>query len=359
MSYEVKKGFVSLPKGCYIQLEKKASKVILENIRRTFGDKAGLLSRIETFTEDSGLPLSMKNFVSYYHLEAKAIYGKYSFSRLCVEAGAREDFSEPAETVITKAFGKFVAVDSRRWIRFLVDKLPGILASFIHGEAVVLTDPERRMFQMFYMTVFQKAADFASEETRENMRSLVESPTMMRELRELMEWNLECIDFIDRPVDLGFDCPLDLHCTYTRDQILTAMDYLTPGNVREGVKWLPDKKVDVFFVTLNKSDKDYSPTTMYNDYSINESLFHWQSQSTTAESSATGLRYINHRKQGSQIALFVREFKQDGTGAAPYTYLGTASYVKHTGSKPMNITWHLDQPIPAKYLRKTNKLVVG
>ena len=133
MSYEVKKGFVSLPKGCYIQLEKKASKVILENIRRTFGDKAGLLSRIETFTEDSGLLLTMKNFVSYYHLEAKAIYGKYSFSRLCVEAGAREDFSEPAETVITKAFGKFVAVDSRRWIRFLVDKLPGILASFSHG----------------------------------------------------------------------------------------------------------------------------------------------------------------------------------------------------------------------------------
>ncbi|MDD6346731.1 MAG: DUF3427 domain-containing protein, partial [Lachnospiraceae bacterium] len=300
MSYEVKKGFVSLPKGCYIQLEKKASKVILENIRRTFGDKAGLLSRIETFTEDSGLPLTMKNFVSYYHLEAKAIYGKYSFSRLCVEAGAREDFSEPAETVITKAFGKFVAVDSRRWIRFLVDKLTGILASFIHGEAVVLTELERRMFQMFYMTVFQKAADFASEETRENMRSLVESPTMMRELRELMEWNLECIDFIDRPVDLGFDCPLDLHCTYTRDQILVAMDYMTPGNVREGVKWLPDKKVDVFFVTLNKSDKDYSPTTMYNDYSINESLFHWQSQSTTAESSATGLRYINHRKQGSK-----------------------------------------------------------
>ena len=76
-------------------------------------------------------------------------------------------------------------------------------------------------------------------------------------------------------VNLGFDCPLDLHCTYTRDQILIAMDYMTPNNVREGVKWLPDKQVDVLFITLNKSDKDYSPTTMYNDYSINEHLFHW------------------------------------------------------------------------------------
>ena len=45
--------------------------------------------------------------------------------------------------------------------------------------------------------------------------------------------------------------------------------------------------------------------------------------------------------------------------AAPYTYLGTANYVKHEGSKPMNVTWKLDNPIPAKYLKKTNKLVIG
>jgi hypothetical protein len=131
--------------------------------------------------------------------------------------------------------------------------------------------------------------------------------------------------------------------------------------VREGVKWLPEKKLDVFFVTLNKSDKDYSPTTMYNDYSINEWLFHWQSQSTTAERSTTGQRYIQHKEQGSRVLLFVREFKADRitNGAEAYTYLGTANYVKHEGEKPMNITWCLDAPIPAKYLKKTNKLVVG
>ena len=179
------------------------------------------------------------------------------------------------------------------------------------------------------------------------------------EIRFIFVVDLYNIDFIDQPVPLGFDCPLDLHCTYTRDQILIAMDYMTPKNVQEGVKWLPDKQVDVFFITLNKADKDYSPTTMYNDYSINESLFHWQSQSTTSDTASTGQRYINHRQRGSKVVLFVREFKQDSIGAAPYTCLGTAAYVKHTGSKPMNITWHLDQPIPAKYLRKTNKLVVG
>lgn len=32
-------------------------------------------------------------------------------------------------------------------------------------------------------------------------------------------------------------------------------------------------------------------------------------------------------------------------GAGAYTYLGTVNYVKHEGSRPMNITWKLDRPI--------------
>lgn len=74
----------------------------------------------------------------------------------------------------------------------------------------------------------------------------------------------------------------------SENQILVSMDFLNPGTVREGAKYLNEKKVDIFFVTLNKSDKDYSPTTMYNEYSINDFLFHWQSQSTIADTSVTG-----------------------------------------------------------------------
>ena len=193
----------------------------------------------------------------------------------------------------------------------------------------------------------------------DNLYALADSPVMLAELQELLQYKYDRIDFIDAPVNLGFDCPLDLHCTYTRDQLLVAMDFMNPNSVREGVKWLPEKQIDVLFVTLNKSDKDYSPTTMYNDYSINETLFHWQSQSTTTDTGSVGQRYINHRKRGSKVLLFVREFKNDVVGAAPYTFLGTVNYVTHTGSRPMNITWQLDHPIPAKYLKKTNKLVVG
>jgi hypothetical protein len=221
---------------------------------------------------------------------------------------------------------------------------------------------EKRMLQMFYVTVWGKAAeDWHSEEVRDNLSSLVHSPVLLAELIELLKYQYDRIDFIDAPVDVGFDCPLDLHCTYTRDQLLVALDFLKPASVREGVKWLPDKKLDVFFVTLNKADKDYSPTTMYNDYSINERLFHWQSQSTTAEGSSAGQRYIHHIERGSRVLLFVREFKTDRitNSAEAYTFLGPAEYVKHEGEKPMNIVWRLASPIPAKYLKKTNKLVVA
>lgn len=43
-------------------------------------------------------------------------------------AGAREDFSEPLEDIVTKALPRISAIDSRRWIEFLVDNLPEISA---------------------------------------------------------------------------------------------------------------------------------------------------------------------------------------------------------------------------------------
>lgn len=355
---EIKDGFVSVPKGCYIQLEKKAAKYILDNIRASYGNSAGLVSRIASFAEDSGLDLTFSNFLDYYHLDPRAIYKFSSFSRLCARADMIADFAEPLEETMTKALARFSAIDSRRFISFLIDILPRL----DNVNFAMLSELDKRFLQMFYVTIWGKAIeDWNADEVVDNLYGLVDSPVMLTELLELLRYRYDRIDFIDESVDLGFACPLDLHCTYTRDQLLVAVDFMRPATVREGVKWLPDKGLDVFFVTLNKADKDYSPTTMYNDYSINESLFHWQSQSTTAECSTTGQRYIHHREHGSKVLLFVREFKTDrkANSAEAYTFLGTANYIKHEGSRPMNITWRLGRPIPAKFLKKTNKLVVG
>ena len=354
---EIKDGFISVPKGCYIQLERKAAQYILDNIRASYGNTAGLMSKIISFEDDTGKKLTLANFLEYYRLDARAMYKFSSFSRLCARADIIDDFNEPIEDVLTKAFPRLVSIDSRRWIIFLIT----ILNSIDNIDFACLSDVEKRMLQMFYVTVWGKSIDdWNSEEVTNNFRALFDSPVMLRELIDLLKYNFDHIDFIDEKVELGFDCPLDLHCTYTRDQLLVAMDFMKPSSVREGVKWLPDKQADIFMITLNKSDKDYSPTTMYNDYSINDTLFHWQSQSTTNAEGSVGQRYIHHQERGNRVLLFVREFKKDKFGnTAPYTFLGTADYVNHNGSRPMNIVWKLKKPIPAKYLKKTNKLVVG
>ena len=146
-------------------------------------------------------------------------------------------------------------------------------------------------------------------------------------------------------------------------EVLAAFEEHKPNHkssFREGVKYLEKKKTDIFFVTLNKSEKDYSETTMYDDYAIDDEYFHWQSQSGTSETSPTGQRYINHESLGSKVILFVRERKKANGITEPYYCLGTAKFVSYESSKPMSIVWKLDNKMPEFIKKKASgNVMVG
>ena len=129
-----------------------------------------------------------------------------------------------------------------------------------------------------------------------------------------------------------------------------ALDYATlerkPTSVMQGVAYSQARNADIFFITLKKSEADFSPTTMYRDYPISPTLFHWESQSTTAVTSPTGQRYLNGT---STVLLFVREQEKDEFGTSPYLFLGPATYVTHTGGKPIAITWQLAHAMPTDF----------
>jgi len=148
--------------------------------------------------------------------------------------------------------------------------------------------------------------------------------------------------------------PLALHGSYFREQITQALDlgsFEQPKASREGLLHVSKRKIDLFFADINKNEEDYSPTTMYEDYAITESLFHWQSQSQTSDTSTTGLRYINHREQGYTPLLFIRERKRLPNGlTSPYLFAGPLRYRRHEGSRPISIVWELEYPLPAKTL---------
>ena len=127
----------------------------------------------------------------------------------------------------------------------------------------------------------------------------------------------------------------------------------------EGVLHLANQKVDAFFVDLHKTEKHFSPTTMYNDYVISEQLFHWQSQSTTSDTSPTGQRYVNHAKLGYTPLLFVRNRKKLESGlTSPFIFLGPCIHCSHEGSRPISIVWKLETPLPSRFLRLKSKSVI-
>ena len=88
--------------------------------------------------------------------------------------------------------------------------------------------------------------------------------------------------------------------------------------------------MDAFFINLKKSEADFSPTTMYRDYPISPTLFHWETQSTTSVASKTGRRYLNSESTVPPL----RPRRGDGVfGTSPYLFLGPAKYVSHTGDR--------------------------
>ena len=203
-------------------------------------------------------------------------------------------------------------------------------------------------------------------------RPLAEVPAVFAEFWRLPELRVELIDLLDvlrervrldsQPIDPDGILPISSHATYGLYEIIAGHGVAAKGvlkETREGVIWVDGHKSDLFFVTLNKSDEDYSPTTRYQDYPISQSLFHWESQSRTATASPTGQRYINHVKLGSRVILFVRENKRDDRGVSmPYLCLGPARHVSHQADRPMQVVWELERPMPAEIYGRA-KLAAG
>ena len=352
LSKEIEQGFPNVPKGCYLHLEKVAQSIVLKNINEAILNQSKLIQRIKAYDEHNE-PLTMENFLQRYHLTSRDIYKRGSWSRLCERAGKGSQFEDPRESELTSALGRLQLFNSPVGLTFIKYILTD------HAwQLDDLSTEQSQILLMFYYTVWQKPLpDMGFASLRDAIVEIWHNPTMCKEMLDLINIMENANYLTHEKIDLGFPCSLEVHAQYTRDQILSALGYYTEErkpSQREGVLHLPEKKMDAFFITLHKSGKEYSPSTMYEDYVINERLFHWQSQSTTAEHSTAGRRYIGQRACGHQILLFVREKRKVDGFTAPYVYIGTADYQYHQGSRPMSIVWKLTVPILACFLERWN-----
>lgn len=356
---EIADDFPHLPLGCTIVLERKAKEYILENIRKaTRFTRMNLIQKIQNFRHQSSLPLTLQNFCYVLDIPIPLLYKRIGWMRLCQLGGLREDFSDENENEIKRAIAKkWLSTQSRSYFSFILHCAQQQFV--LPFEA--LAEKEQIMCLMLHYDIWNTAGGFPS--LSESLAAIGNNVMLVEEINEVMEMLLDKIDFVEYDAHLPYPQPLHVHSRYTRDQILAAFGFSTfhqKSPIREGVAFSHDNNTELLFITLKKSESDFSPTTLYDDFAISDTLFHWQSQNATSPESEKGQSYIHHERMGKKILLFVRERNEDEYGnTMGFVFLGEARYVRHEGSKPMSITWELKLPMPHFLWSEAGKLSVG
>lgn len=353
---EIQEGFPHVPKGCAIQLEEQAQKWVLENIASRLRKNEYYIEMVKELYAATGSRPTLSDFFRATQVEPAVFYnGTRTYTRLLMDAEILPAIPvTDLEEALRKSMNRTLSIDSPRWISFLRRAYEEIPKS--------LTFIEKKYLRMWAITLFPDGQKDSPKDPALAITRFEKEPALKEEISELLDFLYERIDIIPQEAKLPYPCALEVYDSYTRDQIFAALGFAKPASIREGVKYLDPansdtvtQPTDIFLVTLNKSQKEFSDTTLYEDYSIDRHLFHWQSQSTTTPESKTGQRYLSQRDTGGIVLLFVRSAKQDAyRNAMAYTFLGTAKIVSHEGSQPISIIYRLDRPIPAKYITKTD-----
>jgi superfamily II DNA or RNA helicase len=343
---EIEDDFPHLPLGCSIILEKKAKETILENIKRATSLNVNqLIAKIRNFQHQTTLSLTLRNFTSLNNLTIESIYKKDSWSRLCQKAGIIDDFEDINEKQIYSAIAKkWLSTNSTSYFNFILK----IAKQGFNIEINDFNENEKSMLLMLHYDVWQSAGGFDSLE--KSIRQIGKNKILVNEIIQVIEILIDRVDFKEVDIQLPYNQPLKVHARYTRDQILAAFKLSTferKSPSREGVAENFDINTELLFINLIKSEENFSPTTMYDDYAISETLFHWQSQNSSRPDIGKGLSYIKHKENNKKILLFVREKANDEKGnTMGYVFIGEASFVENEGEKPMNIKWELNEPMP-------------
>ena len=335
----VEQGWPYLPPGCHLELDREATEVVLSNLRVQLRlNWRSLIASVKECGDVSLAEWLAESATDRHDLYRRSQGGWTALRR---DAGFPVLANGPDEVALSRAIGRMLHIDDpercRTYRRWLVGAAPPALGA--------LGERDIRLLRMLDFDLWGSAVP--AGELTDRLARLWDHEATRAELLEVLAISEDLAGHLPQPMGVALPVPLTVHTHYNRDEILAAFGVANPASVREGVKWLPEINCELLFVTLQKSEQHYSPTTRYQDYALSRDLFHWESQSFASEGSAAGQRYVHQREQGVSIVLFVRNERKSPTGmAAPYWNLGLVDYVSHRGERPMGITWRLRQPTP-------------
>lgn len=349
---QIEHGFPFLPAGCSMQLDKVATQIVLGNLRSAIPSARPAMVRelraLAASEQFRRRPPTLLEFLSESGLELSDVYKGGSWSGLKRAAGLTVPPSGPDEDQIGDALSRLIYMDDplrlrayRRWLR---------------GDAASLSEADTRIITALPATIWGQKMPVSLDEA---LRQLQGHQALVAEAIELLDLLESRATHLTTPLPTG--APLSVHARHSLVDVFAAMGRITPGRFyqhREGVYYDRESNTDLFFVTLEKADRDYSPTTLYRDYAISPTLFHWESQSTTKVNSETGQRYLHHHVRSGHVLLFVRHKKRVDGVTVPYTLLGPVDYVSHQQERPIQFVWRLRQPMPADFFRQA-KVAAG
>ena len=361
---EIENDFPNLPLGCSIVLQKQSKEIILRNIKQALVNQRRLLGWIGSYSQHSEV-LTLPNFLKQYpsvtleDIYKSKIDGGGGWTRLCIKAKKIQDtVDKNIEKSLFKGISnRILQCSSYSYLQFLLRLFKS------EGKWDTSSAIENQWAMMTHYDFWQQPGkDFNFKTIEESLLFLASDSILRTEFIDVISLAIGRID--TEEIDMGLSgTALKLHSRYTRDEILASFGVHTfekKYSSREGVLFIKEINTELLFVTLNKSDNRFSPTTRYHDYAISENLFHWQSQNSARPDKGKGLSYVSHKTIEKTIILFVREQSNDEYGRAMgFVNLGVVGLQGNYGSQPMNITWKLENPLPSFLWKEAAKLAAG
>lgn len=337
----VESDFPLLPSGCAVTLDRVAREQIIASLKRTIGGGARTLAlEVAQLAKSRSETPGLTSFLSETGRELADVYrSEFGWRHLLSRAGLVP--ADEAADELSRQLGRLIHVDDPAQLRRLAEVSRASHAS----EGADVADQTEYGRRRTLMLSSQMTTTGAMRTADELLGALRVHPSVSEEAIELAAaLEADAAPRVEAYVEP--DWPLALHRHYTRAEILVATGHLVSGDKPRGqmggIRKDDDTKRELFFVTLDKSGGDFSPTTSYRDYVISPALFHWETQGTASRDSTAGKRYVGSPGNGWRFFLFVQLTKDE-----PYTFLGEILFRDARGDRPIGITWAVRTSLPA------------
>ncbi|MSU70993.1 MAG: DUF3427 domain-containing protein [Opitutus sp.] len=353
---EVELDFPHLPPGCSIQMDRLAKEYVLANIRANLRNlRHQIIDRLETFESETGQRPTFASFIRHHDYEPATLLDGCTWSEWKARARIAEQPNDPDLGPLRAALVRTSQIDGPRELRQLRDVVSALRDGRIANALSIAGDDAIRVH---YRLWGKPGAAIGTQTTSESFSKLAQNPKVLEDALEVIDWSVNESRVGGELPKMPFDCPFELHSHYGSDDIKAGLGKATMQSAGErgvGIFHFAEIKAYVLLVTFQKTEREFSPSTMYADYPISREMMHWESQANTPQKTETGQNLIHHVEHGYTILIFARDVKKRNGLAVPFVYLGPATRVSYQNERPIQMVWRLTHPMPAEMFEENRR----